>query len=173
MDRTKHLAVFKQRFAMPAEIWACAPGRVNLLGEHVDYNGGPVLPAEIDRSVQLAGRAMQQGVVRLFAIDLGEQASFRLDMLEKKEDLDGQPLPAWALYPAGVAWSLQQAGNTLCGLDVAYTSDVPIGAGLSSSAAVEVGFGMLWKTLSDLGIDRLVLAQACQRAENEYVGVAC
>ena len=173
MDRTKHLAVFKQRFAMPAEIWACAPGRVNLLGEHVDYNGGPVLPAAIDRSVQLAGRAMQQGVVRLFAIDLGEQASFRLDMLEKKEDLDGQPLPAWALYPAGVAWSLQQAGNTLCGLDVAYTSDVPIGAGLSSSAAVEVGFGMLWKTLSDLGIDRLALAQACQRAENEYVGVAC
>jgi len=173
MDRTKLLAVFNQRFAGQAKIWTCAPGRVNLLGEHVDYNDGPVLPAAIDRSVQLVGRATREGVVRLFALDLGEQASFRLDTLVKREDLDGQPLPAWALYPAGVAWSLQQAGYAVCGLDVAYTSDVPIGAGLSSSAAVEVGFGMLWNTLGDLGIDRLALAQACQRAENEYVGVAC
>ncbi|OGO29360.1 MAG: galactokinase [Chloroflexi bacterium RBG_16_52_11] len=173
MDRASLLSTFYQTFAVQAEILARAPGRVNLLGEHVDYNDGAVLPVAIDRSVLIAARATRQDIVHLNALDLGKRASFSLSSVEKKEDLAGQPLPAWAHYPAGVAWSLQQAGYALRGLDLVYTSEVPIGAGLSSSAAVEVGFGMLWNSLCDLGISRLALAQLCKRAENDYVGLAC
>jgi galactokinase len=173
MDRASLLSTFNHTFAAQAEILASAPGRVNLLGEHVDYNDGPVLPAAIDRSVLLAARSTRQDIVHLHALDLGERTSFSLSSVQEKEDLAGHPLPTWALYPAGVAWSLQQAGYALRGLDVVYTSTVPIGAGLSSSAAVEVGFGMLWDSICNLGIGKLALAQLCQRAENDYVGLAC
>jgi len=173
VDRASLLSTFNLIFAEQAEVLARAPGRVNLLGEHVDYNDGPVLPAAIDRSVLFAARSTRQEIVHLHALDLGERTSFSLSSVEEKEDLAGQSLPTWALYPAGVAWSLQRAGYTLHGLNVVYTSEVPIGAGLSSSAAVEVGFGMLWDSLCDLRIGKLALAQLCQRAENDYVGVAC
>src|SRR5512139_960954 len=159
MDCASLLSTFNLTFGEQAEILASAPGRVNLLGEHVDYNDGPVLPAAIDRTVLLAARPTRQDNVHLHALDLGEQASFSLSSVEEKKDLAGQPLPTWVRYPAGVAWSLQQAGYALRGLDVVYTSTVPIGAGLSSSAAVEVGFGLLWDSLCELGIGKLALAQ--------------
>ena len=87
-----------------------APGRVNLLGEHVDYSGGPVLPAAIDRYLAVEASPRNDGLVLLRALDLDESASFSLDNLNKKSDLGGKPLPAWALYAAGVAWALRQAG---------------------------------------------------------------
>ena len=149
-----------------------APGRVNLLGEHVDYNAGSVLPAAIDRAVYMAASANTSGIMQLFARDLGEEISISLEKLEEKQDLVGNPLPGWALYPAGVAWALKKAGLRIEGLKAVYSSDVPIGAGLSSSAAVEMVFAVAWQAFGGWPADRMTLARLCQQAENEYVGVA-
>ena len=163
---------FLQTFNQPAAIYVRAPGRVNLLGEHVDYNAGPVLPMAIDREVTLVGSPNPSETVKVYAQDLNQAVAFNLNELDEKKDVDGIPLPKWALYPAGVAWALQQSGMQVSGANIMFTSDVPIGAGLSSSAAVEVGFGFLWSEYGDRQIDRLELARLCQHAENEYVGVS-
>ncbi|MFC2026114.1 galactokinase [Chloroflexota bacterium] len=165
-------SIFREKFGEEPTYIARAPGRVNLLGEHVDYNDGPVLPIAIDRSVHLAASPNQNNHVTLVALDLGEMASFELDSLSTKITLDAKPLPAWALYPAGVAWALQDAGFQPGGLKAVYNSELPIGAGLSSSAAIEVGFGVLWDALGGWEIDRLEIARLAQRAENNYVGVS-
>lgn len=149
------------------------PGRVNLLGEHVDYNGGPVLPVAIDQAVWIAAGVSSSELITLHALDLQERVSFRVKNLEEKKDIDGKPLPAWAYYPAGVAWILDQNGFKIEGINAAYSSNIPMGSGLSSSAAIEVAFAVLWQTISSWQSDRLNLALLCQKAENEYVGVAC
>lgn len=169
---------FQSHFNKTPQIRVQAPGRVNLLGEHVDYNQGPVLPAAIDRAVHLVAHfsseaSSEEKIVQLYAIDFDESTEFHLDQVEFKIDLSGNPLPKWALYPAGVAWSLKQAGYQVTGAQIAYASDIPIGAGLSSSAAVEVGFAVLWQALGAWECDRLELARLCQYAENKYVGVSC
>ena len=128
-----------------ATILARAPGRVNLLGEHVDYNSGIVLPIAIDRRVCVAARPRTDQQVNLRALDLKQQNSFNLQELPGRTDVDGKPLPAWALYPAGVAWALMNKGFNVNGIDAIYSSDVPLGAGLSSSAAVEMAFAVLWQ----------------------------
>lgn len=166
-------ARFQETFGRQPTLLARAPGRVNLLGGHLDYNQGAVLPVAIDRYVYLAAAPLDERAVHLQALDLGEGVVFSLDNLEAKVDLDGNPLPGWGYYPAGVAWALQEAGFTVCGMQGVYTSDVPIGAGLSSSAAVEVAFATAWESLSGWQMDCLELAQHCQRAENIYVGVNC
>ena len=164
---------FQNHYLEQPTYLARAPGRVNLLGEHVDYNAGVVLPAAIDRSVTIAACKTDDRLVSLSALDLGEEVVFSLDQLEAKKGLTDSPLPGWALYPAGVAWALQERGLAVAGMKAVFTSDVPIGAGLSSSAAVEVAFAALWEQMSDWRIDRLELAIVCQRSENEYVGVSC
>ncbi len=165
-------ASFERSFGKLPNVETRAPGRVNLLGEHVDYNQGVVLPAAIDREVRLDAAPTADGIVRLVALDLDKKVSFRLSEVETKSDLNGNHLPGWALYPAGVAWSLKKAGLELTGMEAVYSSNIPIGAGLSSSAAVEVGFASTWQTLSGFTMDKLELAMLCQRAENEYVGVS-
>jgi galactokinase len=110
---------------------------------------------------------------RLKAVDFQGEVVFSLDGLEQRADVEGQPLPPWALYPAGVAWSLQAGGLPLNGVEAVYSSDLPIGAGLSSSAAVELAFAVLWQEMAEWRLDRMRLAQACQYAENRYVGVNC
>lgn len=150
-----------------------APGRVNLLGEHVDYNDGMVLPAAIDRSVKLSAQARPDRLVMLRAEDLNESVTFSLDALATRADVLGRALPEWALYPAAVAWALQERGFATGGIQAAFTSNVPIGAGLSSSAAVEVAFAALWQSLGGWSASRMDLARLCQRAENAYVGVNC
>lgn len=165
--------IFTERFGVAPDLFVHAPGRVNLLGEHVDYNDGPVLPAAIDRAVHLAATSQEKPIIDLFALDLGEQVSIRLADLPRKSDLNGHPIPAWAQYPAGVAWALLEGGFRVGGLRAVYTSDIPIGAGLSSSAAVEVAFALAWQAIGGWSADRMTLAKLCQRAENEYVGVAC
>jgi len=160
--------------ALPgAQTHVTSPGRVNLLGEHVDYNQGMVMPTAIDRYVRLAAKPRTDRLVRLKALDFQSEVVFSLDRLEQRADVEGQPLPQWALYPAGVAWSLQAGGLPLNGLEAVYSSDLPIGAGLSSSAAVELAFAVLWQELAEWQLDRMQLAQACQYAENRYVGVNC
>jgi galactokinase len=163
---------FENFYGTQPQIEVRAPGRVNLLGEHVDYNQGVVLPAAIDREVRLAANATEDCMVTLHALDLGERVTFRLGDLEGKCDISAQKLPGWALYPAGVAWSLQQQGLTICGMQAVYASNIPIGAGLSSSAAVEVAFATTWQALSGFHMEKLDLSRMCQKAENEYVGVS-
>ncbi len=148
-----------------------APGRVNLLGEHVDYNGGVVLPVAIDRYLKLQFREIDKPILRLNAIDLHQQLDISLDRLEEKIDTEGNALPAFAYYPAGVAWALKQAGLLVTGMDANYSSTIPIGSGLSSSAAVQVAFATAWQALGNWQIDRMQLALICKKSENQYIGV--
>jgi galactokinase len=164
---------FSQQYNARPSVMARAPGRVNLLGEHVDYNDGFVLPVAIDRAVQVAAAPVEERTITLAALDLNAHVTFSLDNLAEKIDIYGQPLPAWARYPAGVAHVLQQEGLAVSGMRAVFTSDVPIGAGLSSSAAVEVAFAVTWRALGGWKRDALQIARLCQRAENQYVGVNC
>jgi galactokinase len=164
---------FTQKFGISPTITTRSPGRVNLLGEHVDYNDGFVLPVAIDRSVSIAVSPSGDDTVTIYAADLDESVIFRLDNLAAKVDAAGSPLPSWATYPAGVAWVLQQEGLAVKGIKAIFTSNVPIGAGLSSSAAVEVGFAVTWRLLGGWQADAMTIARLCQRAENKYVGVNC
>ena len=150
-----------------------SPGRVNLLGEHVDYNGGIVLPAAIDRSVKITFERAGSSLVNISALDLNDHCQFSIEDLDAKITSNGSSLPGWALYPAGVLWSLRQYGCQLEGFNAQFTSSIPIGAGLSSSAAVEVGFAVVCDSLGGWQLDRLEIAKLCQHAEREYVGVNC
>jgi len=170
MDLT---TTFKEHFNKRPMLSVRAPGRVNLLGEHVDYNDGMVLPAALDRAVYLSATPCTEEIISLHALDLGERTTFRLDQLEAKVCLEGRPLPGWALYPAGVAWALKEAGLEVSGAQAVISSTVPIGSGLSSSAALEVAFAALWRATGGWQVDNLGLARLCQLAENQYVGVAC
>jgi len=166
------LAAFQQKFGQPPQFLVRAPGRVNLLGEHVDYNDGLVLPAAIDRATWVAFSAAE-GESTLVALDFDQQAVFRLEDLPAKTSPDGAPLPEWARYPAGVAWALAQAGQQICPMRAVFASDVPRGAGLSSSASVEMAFALAWQTLGGWNLPPLERALAGQKAENQYVGVNC
>lgn len=146
-----------------------APGRVNLIGEHTDYNDGFVLPMAIDRSLLLAGAARQDRLVRIYSVNVDGQATFDLD----------QPGPprrgSWLDYVEGTAQALLKllpaaAAAQLRGADLLLTSDLPSGGGLSSSAAIEVATGLALLSLSNLEPDRALLARAGQQAEHEYVG---
>ncbi len=165
------LARLQNKVINPHNFMIKSPARVNLLGEHVDYNDGVVLPVAIDRYVTLKVEVLDEPVVRLRAADLKSEVAFSLENLADKKDLGGLPLPTFALYPAGVAWALQQTGLPVRGLAVQYSSDIPIGAGLSSSAAVQVGFALAWQTAGEWDLPKMELVQLCQKAENEYVGV--
>ena len=141
-----------------------APGRVNLIGEHTDYNLGYVLPAAIDREIRIACLATGDRRVELTRLDTGECLGFALD---EERPRDG----SWLDYVAGTAWALREAGHALTGLRGVIDSDLPESSGLSSSAAIELAAA--WAMLDDAAddYDRLALARTCQRAENAYVGV--
>jgi galactokinase len=144
-----------------------APGRVNLIGEHTDYNGGFVMPAAIDFSTLVAISPRTDRVVSAFSHNLNEEFSFSLD------DLSAQPRGHWGDYVQGVALELEQAGYRLKGADLRIEGEVPIGAGLSSSAAIEVATGYALLKHSGYAVDRNELAKICQRAENNFVGMRC
>jgi galactokinase len=155
------------RFQAQPEIIVRAPGRVNLIGEHTDYNDGFVLPIAIDRAAWVAASPRDDGWATVRAVDLNND--------EKAFSVDKTPASpgGWADYPAGVVWALRDAGHEPVGMNAVLTSDVPVGSGLSSSAAVEVAFAYTWDQLSGLDITRSDLALLCQKAENDYVGVNC
>ena len=146
---------------------ARAPGRVNLLGGHTDYSGGFVLPATIDRAVHVALRRRTDQAVRLYSLNFDEEAQYALAELEVTS------LPRWARYVAGVAEELRRQGHTLGGFDAVIYGDVPLGAGLSSSAALEVAAAVGLDALFSLELDPVRAAKLCQRAEQEHVGVEC
>ncbi len=155
------------------DYFVTSPGRVNLIGEHVDYNGGSVLPCAIDRSVSLWANERQDLLFSIHAADLNEHITFSEESLNNREDTNQQPLPHWALYPAGVVWAAQQESHPVHGMDVVFSSNIPIGSGLSSSAAVECAFGAILRELGGWSINNLELAILCQNAERNYVGVNC
>ncbi len=144
-----------------------APGRVNLIGEHTDYNEGFVMPAalEFETVVRITPRADR--MVTLRSQQFVEPVEFSLDAAEP------QARHAWSDYVQGVAIAIEQAGYRLTGADLSIDSNVPVGAGLSSSAALEVSAAMALSTVSGHSIDRAELARLCQQAENEFVGMKC
>ncbi len=150
-----------------------SPGRVNLLGEHVDYNDGWVLPAAIDRATYLAVGKCDSELASLAALDLNESVTFRVTETAAKQDVTGKPLPSWSLYPAGVAHMLREAGLGVSGMDGVFSSDVPRASGLSSSAALELAFAVAWRKLGGWEKNGVELALLSQKAENQYVGLNC
>ena len=165
------LARFHEHFGEAPAHLVRAPGRVNLLGEHVDYNDGFVLPIAIDRATWLAFSPSEMDRTELIALDLSEEVSFTPATLSAKTDVSGKPLPAWALYPAGVMWALNEAGLATPALKGIYASNVPQGSGLSSSASVEMAFVLAWQTLGGWKRPPMERALLGQKAENRYVGV--
>jgi galactokinase len=152
------IELFQQRFAARPEFVVHSPGRVNLIGEHVDYNGGLVLPMAIDR---------EDRKVVAWAETVAQQDSFDLDRLGRANKCD------WCNYVRGVAALLVRAGVDVPGADVVIASDLPIGGGLSSSASLEVGMAYALLSLAGAEMDRLRLAQLCQQAEHQFAGVPC
>ena len=171
--RQSAVQAFQTRFSQAPVYVARAPGRVNLLGEHVDYNDGFVLPAAIDRATYIAFSPSTTGQTTLVAADFEEEARFTDASLASKTQPDGSPLPEWAHYPAGVAWALGQAGLSAPAMQAAFSSDIPRGSGLSSSASIELAFGVAWSRLGGWSLPPMQLALLGQQAENRYVGVNC
>jgi galactokinase len=171
--KQRTITAFRQRYGVGPDFIARAPGRVNLLGEHVDYNEGFVMPVAIDRDTMIAFRKSGSQTSSVYALDLGEETEFdHLSILQKKA-INGSPLASWAYYPAGVMWSLAAEGLETPGIQAVFASEVPRGAGLSSSASVELAFGVAWKTLGEWNIPPLQLAQLALKAEIHYVGLNC
>jgi galactokinase len=160
------VAAFERGYGRPPQGVAEAPGRVNLIGEHVDYNDGFVLPLAIDRSVLCAWRRRNDDRMTLQSLDMsGNVACWPAEI--------PTPHHAWFDYGVGVAAKLAEAGYRPWGLNLLTAGDVPLGAGLSSSAALELAVAGALRGAFELPIGEVELALLCQRAENEYVGVRC
>lgn len=163
--RLNHIkAAFTRRFAGGPAFIARAPGRVNLIGEHTDYNDGFVLPCALPLDVLMAVRPRPDETVVLHSTNFGGDASFPLDDISKSG-------PKWSHYVKGVAWAMQEAGYALRGVDIALEGDVPLGSGLSSSAALEVATCTALAHASGHSIPAPEIAIICKRAENDFVGV--
>jgi galactokinase len=161
-------AQFEKHYGIHPHLMVRAPGRVNLIGEHTDYNDGFVFPAAIDRATYVAARPRDDDRVHIVAVDLNDEDEFSLsDAIERS---DTHP---WSNYIRGVAKGLLFAGHLLGGANLLITSDVPRGSGLSSSAALEVATGYTFQLLNRLNILGEELALLAQGAENSFVGVQC
>jgi galactokinase len=156
---------FTTYFNAKPEFIVRAPGRVNLIGEHTDYNDGFVLPMAIDHAVWIALSPRVDSQVRIRSLDLEVDSAFELHSLTKGD--------GWPEYIKGVANELQKAGYDLRGFDAVMTGDVPRGAGLSSSAAVELATARAFAAISGFAWDAAQMAKISQKAENEWVGVNC
>lgn len=166
-SRRRAREAFELAFSARPQWIAQAPGRVNLMGGHVDYNQGVVLPVAVELDVAVAYKPRQDRLVRILSVNFDQRAEFDITEL-----LPGS-VAGWAAYPAGVAWSLAQVGLAVNGLDAAVAGNIPIGGGLSSSAAVEVAFALAFRQASGLDLPDLELAKLAQTAENQFVGVNC
>jgi galactokinase len=155
---------FERSFGTVPRIFQ-APGRVNLIGEHTDYNDGFVLPAAIQLQTQVASGAEAERVVKVQSTAYPDQASFDLD------DPNPQPRKHWSDYVRGVALSLERAGVSLKGARLLIKSDVPPGAGLSSSAALEISSALALLAIAGRTLDTAQIAQVCHWAENEFIGI--
>jgi galactokinase len=158
---------FQRIFGAPPEVMVRAPGRVNLIGEHTDYNDGFVLPVAIDREITYVGRPRTDRRVCVSSVDFHASVEFSLDGIQR----DSQN--TWSNFLRGVSKFLEADGHYLTGADIVFGGDVPREAGLSSSAAVEVGAVVFWKKLMDLTLDPIYIIKLARRTENDFVGVPC
>ena len=157
---------FHEKFGNELPEVYTSPGRVNLIGEHTDYNGSFVFPGAIDKGMIAAIRFNNSDKVKAYAIDLDESAEFGLN----EEDL---PEQGWAKYIFGVCREIIKRGGTIKAFDTAFAGDVPLGAGMSSSAALESTYAFALNDMLNLGIDKFELARIGQSTEHNYVGVMC
>lgn len=158
---------FCEKFgALEGRLIIRSPGRVNLIGEHTDYNEGFVLPAAIDKAIVIVIAARGDKKCHLVATDLNDEHESDLDALSKSSK-------RWPNYLMGVVDQFQKAGYTLSGLNCAFGGDIPIGAGMSSSAAIEAGLAFALNELFDLNVEKWDLVRLSLNAENEFVGVQC
>ena len=164
--RDRVLDGFRRRYGGEPAFLARAPGRVNLIGDHTDYNDGYVLPMAIDRAVWLALRGRSDRRVVVHSLDFDEEASFSLDQGAAHQG-------GWVEYLRGVAWALDEAGRPTAGWEGEVAGDVPVGAGLSSSAALELATARGFAAVTGVVWQPVAMARLAQRAENEWVGVSC
>ena len=160
-------ARFRERFRSEPELWARAPGRVDLMGSHTDYNLGFVLTLPIGRDTWIAARRRGDGIVRAYSMNLDAADEFRLDRIDSIAE------SRWCNYVRGVAATLQGAGFALTGCDATIHSTVPLESGLSSSAALECAVATVFEKLGGWSLTPERKALLCQKAENEFVGVKC
>ena len=156
---------FEELYGKGAELFT-SPGRINLIGEHTDYNGGFVFPGAVDKGIVAAIRLNGTDKVNAYALDLGEQSSFGLNEEDK-------PKEGWACYIFGVCREIQKRGGKIGGFDTVFSGDVPLGAGMSSSAALESTYAFALNELYHCGIDKFELARIGQSTEHNYCGVNC
>ncbi len=173
MDIREHvLQTFRSEFGQDPVLLARAPGRVNLIGEHTDYNDGFVLPAAIDRAMYIAAAPRLDSTITMVSIDFESRTAF--DLI----NLDDPDLPAWSKYPRGALWWLREQGYEIPGFDAVIGGDIPIGAGLSSSAAVEIAFIELGLALSGEesaypSMSQVEKALGGVTVENQFIGMPC
>ncbi len=158
---------FRRRFGGPPEIWGRAPGRVDLMGSHTDYNLGYVMTMTIDRDTWLAARPRRDGKAAVYSLDIEGGGEFSLEELAPAKDR------RWTEYVRGVAWALQGAGYPLAGFDGLVHSTVPFGSGLSSSAALEMAVAVILQEVGGFRLDPVEMALLGQKAENQFVGMNC
>ena len=163
---TRFREMFGERLGTVTRVFR-APGRVNLIGEHTDYNDGFVLPAAIGFSTWIAAAKRDDRVLQAYSDGFDEKISWSLDALS------GPPQRHWSDYIRGVAGALEGAGHRLAGANLFIHGEVPLGAGLSSSASLEVATALALTSISGIALPRLELAKLCQSAEHEYVGTRC
>jgi galactokinase len=164
--RALAVSEFARRFGGAPRLLARAPGRVNLIGEHTDYNQGFVLPIAIDQAVWIAARPLARAEIVVYSRELDTTATFSLDALSRRED-------GWAEYIKGIAWALGSDGSPPPGWEGVIVGDVPVGAGLASSAALELAVARVFAAFGDVPWDPRRMARLAQRAENEWVGMSC
>ena len=162
---TKVSEKFAELYGTGAHLFR-SPGRINLIGEHTDYNGGFVFPGAIDKGIVVAIRPCEEPRVKVYSLDMGEEVTFGL----QEEDA---PQQSWARYIFGVCREIQKRGGVIGGFDTVFAGDVPLGAGLSSSAALESAFAYALNTLYGCGLDKFELARVGQSTEHNYCGVKC
>ncbi len=167
MERTKAQELFEQLFHAKAEDLFTAAGRINVIGEHIDYCGGKVFPAALNLRCNVYARKNGENVIRVAASTYKEVVELSIDKLDSYKGLK------YGNYQAGVAYYLQEAGTPMVGCDLLYDCTVPFGSGLSSSAAIEVATAVALSEYAGVAYDKVQLALICQKAENKYAGVNC
>ncbi|MCK4232999.1 galactokinase [candidate division WOR-3 bacterium] len=168
-NRTENIKKeFQKRFGNRRNLrFFQAPGRVNLIGEHTDYNAGFVLPACINRSIIVGASLNNRNILRLASVNFNNVVECDLDSIEYK------PEHGWANYPKGVAKTLQKHGYNVKGIDMVFEGNVPVGSGLSSSAAIEIVSCLALVLLSDIEMEREKIPFLCQEAEKKFIDVRC